>query len=133
MIGKIESIAKSKSGKSWRVKVGGKFYGANFDSQLSTDTVGKTIDFVVESGEFGDWIKSWGYGQAAAQEASSPEADRWWLNFVSNCCGQAIACGTLKEPGQIKPWADAAFRAVTGLKQGWTPQNPNAEEDGPTW
>ena len=46
--GKVDSIDKSKSGKTWRVKIGGKYYGAKFDSHIE-GALGKTISFTVES------------------------------------------------------------------------------------
>ena len=57
--GTVESVTRSKSGKSWRVKIGSEFYGANFDSKIDT-MLGKPIDFEWEDGKFGRWLQSWG-------------------------------------------------------------------------
>lgn len=141
MKGVVDQVTKSKSGKAWRVSIGGKWYGAKFDSNIE-NAVGKPIDFLFDSdAKYGDWIKSWA-NDAKPTPPTQPEAptgskgpympvDRYWLNFVSNCCGQAILAGTIKEPAQIKPWAEFAYRAITSLKQGWTPQNPGGEDNGP--
>ena len=130
--GIVSSVSTSKTGKSWRVKIGDKFYGAKFDSKID-GSMGKPIDFLVQSdAKFGDWIESWVYDESKPRPlppipppnvpAQPPlTADRWWLPFCSNQVAHAIAAGLIKEPGQIKPWAEAAYRAVTSVGQ-WTPQ-----------
>ena len=44
MQGKVENVSKSKTGKSWRVKIGPEYYGAQFDSNIES-AMGKMIDF----------------------------------------------------------------------------------------
>ena len=122
MIGIVDSVELSKSKKSWRVKIGGKFYGAGLDSHLD-GAKGKAIDFVYKGTDFGDWIESWGYSQGApaaiaqtvaavtaasnAGRVTEPE-----LRFISNVVGNAIAAKTIVDPMQIGTWAKAAAAAV---------------------
>lgn len=116
MIGKIDSVEKSKSGKSWRVKVGGKYYGAKFDSHLEKE-VGKTIDFNVESGEYGDWIVSWAHTQSAAPANGGDHEglSDTEMRFISNVVGQAILAKTVSDPLQISLWAKAARQTLREL------------------
>ena len=127
MQGRVETVSKSQSGKSWRVKIGPKFYGANFDSKIDA-ALGRQIDFDADDGKFGPWVKTWAYinvGAEAAEPVEAPSqpitrepvlptkvADRWWANFMSNCVGQAIASKTITEYQQIEAWALAARRAA---------------------
>lgn len=127
MQGKIENISKSKSGKTWRVKIGGQFYGANFDSNLDS-AVGKMIDFNYEDGEFGKWVKSWDYLRGGSQAPSpgpqtapnSPAGagstlSEPELRFISNVVGQAILSKTLTDPSLIGLWAKAARQTLKEL------------------
>ena len=127
MKGKVENISKSKSQKTWRVKVDGGYYGANFDSNLDT-AVGKIIDFTYEDGEFGKWIKSWAYAGNPTPIQSQPDASYPKtlseasgtlsdpeLRFISNVVGQAIASKTLNDPIQIAQWAKAARQVLKEL------------------
>lgn len=137
MIGKVESISKSKSGKAWRVLIEGKFYGANFDSKLDT-MLGKVIDFQWDDGKFGPWIGNWGPAQnpslAAAMgpgqaptiasmggtqprpaNTSTGALTEPELRFVSNVIGSAIAAKTIVSPLEISVWAKAAAATVKEL------------------
>lgn len=122
MIGTVDRVEKSKSGKSWRVKIGPKYYGAGFDSQISGAS-GKSIDFNFEDGEFGPWIKSWAYAQdnpvpTSPQAPNSPQKaglEEHELRFVSNVVGSAITAKTLTDPLQISVWAKAAAATVKEL------------------
>ena len=120
MKGTVDSVTKSKTGKSWRVKIGSEFYGANFDSKID-GAVGKYIDFEWDDGQFGKWLKSWGpeHTQAPVMGAAVPaqgvprsNGDRWWLAFTSNQVAHAIAAGIIKEPQQMRVWAVAARAAI---------------------
>lgn len=119
-IGKIESVTKSKSGKSWRVKIGSEFYGANFDTKIDS-ALGKSVDFTFGSTDFGKWIESWDYARQDAVPAGTTDSkpasngDRFYMPFVSNICAHAIASGQIKEPSQISPWAKAAYDAAQAL------------------
>lgn len=122
----IESVGPSKSGKALRVKAGGKWYGANKDSGISS---GMTIEAEVEDGEFGLWINKWKAvnGSAAPQghpvteprtassSAGTAGAAPVWSNFVSNQVAHAIQAGLIQSPEQIKLWAAAAKQAFTEL------------------
>ena len=120
MKGTVDSVTKSKTGKSWRVKIGSEYYGANFDSKID-GAVGKFIDFEWDDGHFGKWLKSWGpeHTQAPVMGAAVPaqgvpraNGDRWWLAFTSNQVAHAIAAGIIKEPQQMRVWAVAARAAI---------------------
>ena len=120
MIGKIESCEKSKSGKSWRVKVSGKYYGAQFDSHLDKE-VGKSIDFNVKSTDYGEWIESWAHANGAAPAAqtggasSTNGSDRFYMPFVSNVVAHAIAAGMIQGPNDISAWAKSAYDAAQAI------------------
>ena len=124
MQGRVETVSKSQSGKSWRVKIGPKFYGANFDSKIDA-ALGRQIDFDADDGKFGPWVKTWAYinETSEAQPTAAPPVtrtpvqqvkivDRWWAPFVSNCVAHAIAAGTIKDIVQLKTWAVAAKHAI---------------------
>ena len=125
MIGKVESVEKSKSGKALRVKLGGKWYGAFLDSGLDA-VVGKMIDAqIVPNAKYGDGIGQWGMAPDAAEavRATAERAtggvtmagDRFWLPFCSNQVAHAIAAGLIKEPRDISAWAKAAYEAVQAV------------------
>ena len=125
MKGVVESVSRSSSGKSWRVKVSGKEYGASLDSKLDQH-VGKFIDFDWDDGKFGPWIKSWGSvietpAESAARILGAPmpapkaNGDRFYMPFVSNVVAHAIAAGQITTPQQISPWAKAAHDAAVAL------------------
>ena len=115
--GTVESITTSKSGKSWRLKIGPEYYGASFDSKIDT-MLGKPIDFEWEDGKFGRWIQTWG-PDTSPQPVTAPVTaplkrsdDRWWLPFVSNQCAHAIAAGHIKGVADLRSWAVAAKDAI---------------------
>ena len=119
MIGKIESVEKSKSGKSWRVKIGGNYYGAKFDSKLDKE-VGSNINFSVEdTGNYGVWITSWAYDATkappAAETGKTGNGDRFYMPFVSNVVAHAIASGQIKTPADLNQWAKSAYDAAQAL------------------
>ena len=125
MKGTVESVRNSSSGKSWRVKIGGREYGANFDTKLD-QAVGKAIDFEWDDGKFGLWIKTWDFDRGASSPApqapvASPGAtsrvngDRFYLPFVSNTCAHAIAAGVIKTPSDLNQWARAAHDVAVAL------------------
>ena len=130
MIGIVDSVELSKTGKSWRVKMGGKYYGSSADSNID-QAKGKAIDFTFKSDpKFGDWIESWAYAQSApqaaaqtAQRATAPaqapnggHVDRWYMPFVSNTIAHAIQVGLITQPSQITGWAKAAKEAAEALE-----------------
>ena len=126
--GTVQSVTKSKTGKSWRVKIGSEFYGANFDSKIDTQ-LGKPIDFEWTDGQFGKWLQSWGpdtslTGPAPVQVDQAitrvpiPSGDRWWLPFVSNQCAHAIAAGHIKGVADLRSWAVSAKAAIMSADGG---------------
>lgn len=126
MKGTVESVRNSSSGKSWRVKIAGKEYGANFDTKLD-QAVGKGIDFEWDDGKFGLWIKSWDFDRSGAvpapqapvappsQSSGHSNGDRFYLPFVSNTCAHAIAAGVIKTPQDLNQWARAAHDVAVAL------------------
>jgi len=122
MIGKVQSVVKSKSGKSWRVLIGKDFYGANFDSNIES-AVGKSINFSFQNGDFGNWIESWALDNStpapqtatAAPQGHSNGGDRFYMPFVSNVVAHAIAAGRIQNPADLNQWAKAAYEAAQAL------------------
>ena len=118
MRGTVEQVTKSKSGKSFRVLIGGSWYGAKFDSKIDA-AIGKPIDFTKETDpKFGDWITDWDFDRepdplpVPTKSATNGKVDRWWAPFTSNCVAHAIAAGVIKEPSQLQAWAKAAKNAI---------------------
>ena len=120
MKGKVDSVTRSKSGKTWRVKIGDTFYGANFDTKLD-GAIGKNIDFKFNDGDFGPWIESWGYDTAvpapapSSASASHLNGDRFYMPFVSNTVAHGIAAGLIKNPADLNVWARAAHDVAVAL------------------
>ena len=125
MIGKVENVSKSKTGKSWRVKIGSEYYGAQFDSNIEGAT-GKMIDFSFDDDvKFGKWVKSWAYAtNAAPQPPAAPVAEHGGehtglteaeMRFISNVVGQAILAKTISTPLEISVWAKAARMTLKEL------------------
>ena len=120
MKGTVDSVTKSKTGKSWRVKIGSEFYGANFDSKID-GAVGKYIDFEWDDGQFGKWLKSWGPDTAPVMGAAVPASgqrlngDRYWLNFVSNQTAHLIQVGLIKDKATLNQWARDLKQCVIAL------------------
>lgn len=118
MIGTVQEIGKSNSGKP-KVKIEGKYYSAGRCS-IDGMSVGMKVDF--SSSTF-DWngktmygLESWkpvGNGAPAGNGSQGAPSDDAVMRFISNCVGQAIAAGTIKEPGDITIWYQAAKRAAT--------------------
>ena len=128
MKGRVDSVTKSKSGKAWRVKIGDTFYGANFDSGISSSEVGQEIDFIADTTSFGPWIKSWELSRAAPpppplnpapqgtyQATYKTNGDRWWLPFCSNQTANALAAGRIQSPGEMSAWTKAAYEAIQAV------------------
>ena len=121
MKGHLKEISKSKTGKSWRVLVGDRWYGAKFDSKLDSIPIGSAIDFQFDSDiKYGDWITTWGPDTSVSVAAPVarpisqpiPTGDRWWLPYVSNQCAHAIAAGHIKGVQDLRSWAIGAKNAI---------------------
>ena len=118
MIGTVEEVTKTKSGKALRVKLAGTWYGGFLDSGLDK-AVGKTIEAQITPDKgWGLGIGQWSYSQAPAQPSPANTAvkpsngDRWWLPFVSNQVAHAIQAGRIQTPADMNAWAKAAKECV---------------------
>jgi hypothetical protein len=118
----IESVTKSKSGKSFVVKAGGKQYLANLESGLSQ---GMTIEAETKDSDFNGtlltWIEKWKPVTTAAIPSpqtgtNSGGSAPWWMPFVSNVTAHAIQAGIIQTPNQIEAWAIAARNAAHKLE-----------------
>lgn len=132
MIGLVESVAPSKSGKAFRVKLSGSFYNAFLDSGLDK-VVGKSIDCQITPDKgFGLGIGQWSLaeGQPPTKPSTASPAgfkqmsgtltvaipqDRFYMPFVSNVVAHAIAAGQIKTPADLNQWAKAAYEAAQAL------------------
>lgn len=120
MQGVAEKVDLSKTGKSYRVKVGDAWYGAKKDTGIE-QMRGKLIKFTVESGEYGQWITDpevVSGGPAAANSSVGPSSDRFYMSFVSNVVAHCIQAGLIKEPKDIGSWAKAAHDTAQALDGG---------------
>ena len=119
---RIDDIMDSKTGKSWRVKSGDKWYGASKDL-LSLGDKGKTFEVKISASDFGPWIDSaiapgQPTGVSGAVSGSLQGAAPWWMPFASNVCAHAIQAGEIKSPDQLKVWVAAARDAAEGSAKG---------------
>ena len=113
---RIDDIMDSKTGKSWRVKSGDKWYGASKDL-LSLGDKGKTFEVKISASDFGPWIDSaiapgQPTGISGAVSGSAQGSAPWWMPFASNVCAHGIAAGIIKEPSDLKAWVFAAKNAA---------------------
>ena len=121
-IGKVESVAPTKSGKALRVRIAGNYYNAFLDSGIDK-VVGQTIDFQVTPDKgYGPGIGQWGPAvnqppASAPQAPNSPAGggDRFYMPFVSNVVAHAIAAGRIQNPTDLSAWAKAAYDAAQAL------------------
>lgn len=114
----IESVQKTKTGKSLGVKASGKDFLAKLDSGLQ---VGMVIEAETETSDYQGksyvWIGKYkavsqGNGAAPANSGGYP-----WLPMASNLTAHAINAGLIKEPAEVKLWIAAtkqAFEEVAG-------------------
>jgi hypothetical protein len=118
---RIDEITDSKSGKSWRVKSGDKWYGASKDL-LSASDKGKVFEVKISASDFGPWIDS---AKAPETRSIGPETGiraysdvtvaPWYMPFISNCVAHAISAGLVKEPTDVKVWVLAAKQAAESM------------------
>jgi hypothetical protein len=122
----VQEYGQSQSG-SPKVKASGKWYFLN--KSLDRPPLGQ-VEIKEGSFTMGDktfptieaWRPAGGNGQTPHTGASpSPAAppagdyiDEASMRFISNCVGSAITAGTIKEPGQILAWFQAAKAALQG-------------------
>ena len=122
--GILEECKVSQSGKGYRVKIGGQYYGASLKSQLNQH-VGKTIDFQEENGFVGSWgivtsalpttMNAGSAPRPASASVGGDKGDRFYMPFVSNTVAHCIAAGLIKTPGDLNQWARAARDAAIAL------------------
>lgn len=129
----VQELGQSKSGKP-KVKAGGNWYfmgGSRDTGPINPPVVGQTIEartgsFMIDGKGFLT-IEAWRLSQAspapqqpATRPAPMPHAppsgyiDEASLRFISNVVGNAIAAGTVKDPGQVNSWFQAAKNALEG-------------------
>ena len=128
---RIDDVMKSSTGKSWRVKSGNQWYGADLDSGVEL-MKGQTISASVKTSKAGPWLTGISpeapsaptqvagpipatYGQNAP---AGVHAAPYWQTFVSNQVASAIQAGLIKEPQQLKEWTFAAMNAIKGAVEG---------------
>ena len=132
---RIDEVTPSKSGKAWRVKSGGKWYGAFGDSGIEAH-VGKLIEAEITTSEkYGPGIKKYkviAVGQEVPRTLqSTPVAPQnaprapistgvapYWQTFCSNVVAHAISAGLITKPEEIKAWTFAAMNAAKGAAEG---------------
>ena len=118
---RIDDVSESKSGKSWNVKSGDKWYSAFKDSGIDK-LKGQTIEAEVEPfGKGGMGIKTYRVIGASNPPPASPAGiptysgvAPFWLPFASNVCAHAISSGRVQAPGDLKAWFLAAKEAAEG-------------------
>lgn len=124
MIVTVQEYGQSQSGKP-KVKASGKWYF--LDSKLDRPPMA-SIEIKEGSFKMGDktflTIEDWrpaGGNGSTQHNATAPAAppagdyvDEASMRFISNCVGSAITAGTIKEPGQILAWFQAAKNALAG-------------------
>jgi hypothetical protein len=123
----VQEFGQSQGGAP-KVKASGVWYYLN--KELSNPPMGQ-VEIKVGSFQIGNppksfpTIEAWrpvGGNGSTQHNASAPAAppagyiDEASMRFISNCVGSAIQCGTIKEPGQILPWFQAAKAALAGAK-----------------
>jgi hypothetical protein len=121
---KVDTVENSKSGKSWRVSLGGKWYGAYKDSGI-LDALQKNIYVITGTLEKGGpWIMKWKVADQTTAiatpttrtpVASAPNVAPWWMPSVSNVWAHAIQAGALKTPAELNAWGKAAKECAVAL------------------
>lgn len=116
---RIEEITEAKSGKTWRVKIAGSWYGASKEDIFPSDK-GQTLEITTGTTDYGPWVKEVKRTSAPIQ-GSTPakqDVDMRWLPMASNTVNAAIAAGIIKEPTSIKAWVLAVKEAIEKTANG---------------
>lgn len=121
---RVDNVELSKTGKSWRVSLGGKWYGAYKDSGI-LDALQKSIYVITGTLEKGGpWIMKWKVADQTTALAAPPSAPRstpgpnvapWWMAFTSNTVAHALRAGLIKAPAEINVWAKEAKECAVAL------------------
>lgn len=142
--GYVEAKERARSGKSWKLKLGGQWYSVSNRANLDGVEQGLYVEYRLGgfNGNDGKWITTVdairpakapdGAQQArnynAAQNGSpvpSRLASAYWddsaLRFISNVVGCAVTAGHAKDPTDVLAWAAAAEQALKNLGQAQTP------------
>jgi hypothetical protein len=124
----VQEYSKTQNGNP-KVKASGKWYFLN--KSLDHPPMGE-VEIKEGSFQMGNPPKSFptieAWRPVGANGASAPQhnaqapaaapagdyIDEASMRFISNCVGSAITSGTIKEPGQILPWFQAAHAALKG-------------------
>lgn len=124
---RVDDVMKSSTGKSWRVKSGNQWYGADLDSGIES-MKGQTIEASIKTSKTGPWLtgiqpqvivtKSGLAGEVVKLDLSTAQSAPYWQSFVSNQVASAIQAGLIKEPAQLKEWTFAAMNAIKGAVEG---------------
>lgn len=157
IFGYVQARERSKSGKSWRLQVGGKWYTVS--NRANLDGIQQGVYVECRMGGFpadnGSWISTiegirpaqapqGGYppnphqgGQNAANAppgAPSRLASAHWddsaLRFLSNVVGSAITAGVIKDPVEVLAWTQAAEESLRSLGQAQTPGRGGSDIPG---
>lgn len=120
MIVTIQEHGQTSTGKP-KVKANGNWYFLSRDiGQLPP--VGASVEIKEGSFNFPDGkpaktIEAWRMpdgGTAPSPAAPENYIDEASMRFISNVVGSGISAGTIKEPGQILAWFNAAKSALHG-------------------
>lgn len=113
----VQEHGLSKGGKP-KVKASGKWYFLARD--IAQPPIGAAVEIQEGSFKAGDstfaTIEKWRTPEGQQQTSGKPPAgyiDEASMRFISNCVGSAITSGTIKEPGQIRAWFQAAKAALS--------------------
>ena len=148
----VESCQPTKSGKAWRVCLGGTYYNAFKDSGIENH-VGKMIEAEITTSEkYGASIKAFKLVQVAAPAAPVLQSQApvtrerepqyaepaklgtvapWFMPFISNTVNAAIAAGHINTPAGIQAWALAARGAALAAERGQSPSNDSEDPSIP--
>jgi hypothetical protein len=118
----VQEYGKSSGGKP-KVKASGKWFFLG--KEIEQPPMGTSVEIKEGSFRAGDktfaTIEAWrpaGGGNAQQPPAAPPAGyvDEASMRFISNCVGSAISAQTIKEPGQILSWFQAAKAALDGKR-----------------
>lgn len=139
MFGTVQEMNPSKSGKSMKLKINGKWLTAGGRVNLDGVSAGGYVEY--EEGSFPgsdgtmiaciNRIRPAQAGAAIAQQGSSqppcgvinggaPQSaavDEASLRFISNVVGSAIAAKTIENPTDVRAWTLAAREALQALSE----------------
>ena len=148
LTGYVQGRERAKSGKSWRLQVGGKWYTVSNRANLDGIEQGVYVECRMGgfSADNGNWIPTievirpaqapraqtpppgGGSGHIAASRLASAHWDDSALRFLSNVVGSAITAGVIKDPVEILAWTAAAEESLRSLGKTQTPARGGQSE-----